>query len=97
MEIFRYILYFMLLLVVNPAHAAADSLETSAFGTDSVGIVERVLHAQGLLLLIFLMIGAAFGILWRRRTRVEDFGWIIVVLILAVGFACVFVRVKLGL
>ncbi len=82
---------------LSPAHAADNSVRTTAFTADSVGIVERIWHTQGLLLLVLLAIGAAFGILWRRRTSIEDFGWIIVVLILALGFACVLVRVKLGL
>ncbi len=97
MEIFRYILSAGLVLGLSPAHAAANSSDTTAFAADSVGVVEQVWHAQGLLILVLLLIGAAFGLLWRRRTRIEDLSWIIVVLILAIGFACVLVRVKLGL
>ena len=97
MEIFRYILYLALFFAISPAHAAAKDADNSAFTADSLVAVEQVWHAQGLLILIFLMIGAAFGVMWRRRTRLEDLSWIIVVLILAMGFACVLVRVKLGL
>jgi len=97
MEIFRYILYLTLILSLSPAHAADKSTDTEAFAANSLGIVEQVWHSQGLLILIFMMIGAAFGVMWRRRTSLEDLGWIIVALILALGFACVLVRVKLGL
>jgi len=97
MEIFRYILYLALFLALNPTHAVAKNVDNGAFTADALTSVQQVWHTQGLLILIFLMIGAAFGIMWRRRTRIEDLGWIIVVLILALGFACVLVRVKLGL
>jgi hypothetical protein len=37
------------------------------------------------------------GALWRRRLQIEDIGWVIVVITLSLGFACVLLRVKLSM
>ena len=96
MEIFRYIFCFVLFLLGTQARAADQHSVITAFNADSIEILNSVFSAQYILLLISLVIGAVFGVLWRRKCRFEDIGWIIVVITLSMGFACVLLRVKLG-
>ena len=96
MEIFRYILYLGLFLTGMQVNAAEITSPVAAFTADSVQILHTIFHAQYSLLLIFLVIGAIWGVLWRRRLYIHDIGWIIVVITLSMGFACVLLRVKLG-
>lgn len=77
-------------------HAAVPSSAVTAFTADSVQILNSIFSAQYVLLLILLVIGLVFGALWRRSFKVEDVGWIIVLITLSMGFACVLLRVKLG-
>ncbi|AXI02568.1 hypothetical protein HYN46_06850 [Aquirhabdus parva] len=69
----------------------------SAFTADSIEIVNNIWHKQSILLIILLLTGLGLGLLWRKGLRIEDISWIIVVIILTTGFACVLLRVKLGL
>jgi hypothetical protein len=96
MEIFRYILFLSIFLSGMQVNAAEQTSPDTAFTADSVRMLHNVLSTQYNLLLILLIIGVVLGALWRRRFHVEDVGWIIVVITLALGFACVLVRVKLG-
>ena len=96
MEIFRYILYLSLFLTGMEAKAVEQTSPVTAFTADSVQILHTIFNAQYSLLLILLVIGAIWGALWRRRFRAEDIGWIIVIITLSMGFACVLLRVKLG-
>ena len=96
MEIFRYIFYFVLFLAGTHARAAVPSTVFTAFNADSVRILSSIFSAQYTLLLILLVIGVVFGVLWRRKFKSEDLGWIIVIITLSLGFACVLLRVKLG-
>ena len=96
MEIFRYILYLSLFLIGIDAHAAEQTSPVTAFTENSVHILNSMFNAQYSLLLILLVIGCIWGLLWRRRFYVEDIGWIIVIITLSMGFACVLLRVKLG-
>lgn len=96
MEIFRYIFCFVLFLTGTLAHAVEPTSAVNAFTADSVQILNSIFSAQYILLLILLVIGLVFGVLWRRSFKTEDLGWIIVAITLAMGFACVLLRVKLG-
>ena len=96
MEIFRYILYFMLFLTGMQARATVPTSPFTAFTADSVQIFHSIFDAQYILFLILLVIGAIWGALWRRSFKSEDIGWVIVVITLSMGFACVLLRVKLG-
>ncbi len=100
MEIFRYILYLSLFLTGMQTHAAVQTVNPivnpTPFTADSIQILHTLFHAQYSLLLILLVIGVIWGLLWRRRTHIEDIGWIIVIITLSMGFACVLLRVKLG-
>jgi uncharacterized membrane protein YfcA len=96
MEIFRYIFCFVLFLLGTQARAADQNSVITAFNADSIQILNSIFSAQYTLLLISLVIGAVFGVLWRRKFKIEDIGWIIVVITLSMGFACVLLRVKLG-
>ena len=96
MEIFRYILYLGLFLTGMEAKAVEQTSPVTAFTADSVQILHTIFNAQYSLLLILLIIGAIWGTLWRRRFHTEDIGWIIVIITLSMGFACVLLRVKLG-
>jgi len=96
MEIFRYIFCFVLFLTGTQLYAAEPTSAVTAFNADSVQILNTIFSAQYTLLLILLIIGAFFGVLWRRKFKSEDIGWIIVVITLSMGFACVLLRVKLG-
>lgn len=78
------------------ARAAEPSTPVTAFNADSVQILNTIFSVQYTLLLILLVIGLVFGALWRRKFKSEDIGWIIVVITLSMGFACVLLRVKLG-
>lgn len=96
MEIFRYILCFVLFLTGSLVYAIEPASVVAAFTADSVQILNSIFSAQYFLLLISLVIGLAFGVLWRRSFKLEDIAWIIVVITLSMGFACVLLRVKLG-
>jgi NADH:ubiquinone oxidoreductase subunit 3 (subunit A) len=96
MEIFRYILCFVLFLTGTLAYAIETTSSVTAFTTDSVQILNATFSAQYILLLILFVIGLVFGVLWRRSFKIEDIAWIIVVITLSMGFACVLLRVKLG-
>jgi hypothetical protein len=96
MEIFRYILYSSLFLIGMQVNAAEQTTPANAFTADSVRIFHSMLSEQYVLLLILLIIGLVLGTLWRQRFHFEDIGWIIVVITLSMGFACVLLRVKLG-
>ncbi|MBC7750365.1 MAG: hypothetical protein H7Z73_01415 [Candidatus Saccharibacteria bacterium] len=95
MEIFRYIFCFVLFLTGTQLYAAESATGITAFNADSVYILNSIFSIQYSLLLILLGIGVVFGALWRRTFKSEDIGWIIVVITLLMGFACVLVRVKL--
>lgn len=95
MEIFRYIFCFVLFLTGMQARAAEVNTAVTAFNAGSVQILNSIFSVQNTLLLILLIIGAVFGVLWRRSFKTEDIGWIIVVITLLMGFACVLLRVKL--
>lgn len=77
-------------------HAVEPRSAVTAFTADSVENLNSIFSAQFILLLILLVIGLIFGALWRRSFKSEDIGWIIVTITLAMGFACVLLRVKLG-
>jgi hypothetical protein len=96
MEIIRYIIFLSLFLRQIQANAAEPSSAVTTFTADSVQIFHSIFNAQYSLLLILLVIGVIWGALWRRRFHIEDIGWIIVVITLSLGFACVLLRVKLG-
>lgn len=96
MEIFRYILYSGLFLTGMQVNAAEKTSPVTAFTADSVQILHTIFQAQYSLLLVLLVVGAIWGLLWRRRLFIEDIGWIIVIITLSMGFACVLLRVKLG-
>jgi uncharacterized membrane protein YfcA len=96
MEIFRYILFLGLFLAGMQVNAAEQTSLVTAFTADSVRMLHSVFSTQYILLLILLIIGVVLGALWRRRFHIEDIGWIIVVITLSMGFACVLLRVKLG-
>ena len=96
-EIFRYILCFFLFLAESRAYAVEPASVVTAFTTDSVQILNSIFPAQYVLLLILLGIGLVFGVLWRRSFKIEDIGWIIVLITVFMGFACVLLRVKLGM
>ncbi len=70
---------------------------TGAFTANSVEIINNLWRQQGLWLIILVLIGLGLGLWWRKRLHIEDISWIIVVIILTTGFACVLLRVKLGL
>lgn len=95
MEIFRYIFCFIVFLTGTRINAAEASTAITAFNEDSVRILNSVFSVQYSLLLILLGIGLVAGALWRRSFKSEDIGWIIVLITLLMGFACVLVRVKL--
>lgn len=95
MEIFRYIFCFVLFLTGTQVRAMEPSSVVTAFNADSVQIFNSIFSTQYTLLLILLIIGAVLGVFWRRKFKTEDIGWIIVVITLLMGFACVLLRVKL--
>lgn len=95
MEIFRYIFCFVLFFTGTQARAAESSSAVTAFNADSLLVLNSIFSAQYNLWLILLVIGVVFGVLWRRKFKFEDIGWIIVVITLTLGFACVLLRVKL--
>ena len=68
-----------------------------AFTVNSVEIVNNIWHDQSLWLIILLLIGLGLGLWWRKGLHIEDISWIIVMIILTTGFACLLLRVKLGL
>ena len=77
------------------AHATESNSTLTAFNADSVQILNAIFSLQYRLLLVLLGIGVILGVLWRRSFKSEDIGWIIVVITLLMGFACVLLRVKL--
>jgi uncharacterized membrane protein YfcA len=97
MEIFRYILYLSVFMAGMQANATEKTSSITTFTSESVQILHSILSAQYILLLILLIIGVILGALWRRRLQIEDIGWIIVVITLSLGFACVLLRVKLSM
>jgi|GEM_PF-5630213 len=68
-----------------------------AFSPQTLTQIEEIWHSQISLLVVFGILGAVLGLLWRRRISFEDIGWMIVAIILSMGFAAVALRVKLGM
>jgi hypothetical protein len=95
MAIFRYILYLSLFFITIPTSTAEPIFLISGYNADSIQILYTILSEQYSLWLVFLVIGVIGGLLWRRRIFLEDICWVIVLITLSLGFACVLLRVKL--
>ncbi len=95
MAIFRYILYLDIFFMTMRTSPAESIFPISEYNTDSIQILHTIFSMQYSLWLTFLLVGVIGGVLWRRRLCLEDFCWVIVLITLSMGFACVLLRVKL--
>lgn len=95
MATFRYILFLSLFFTTMRASAVERIFSTSDYNADSTQILHTILSAQYSLWFVFLLVGIIGGVLWRRRLSSEDICWVIVLITLSLGFACVLLRVKL--